>query len=242
MSGLAPRIWVTRTQPGAQGTADRLRAFGLCPDLRPLLTIRPVAGTPLLDGVGALAFTSVNGVHEFARRVRRRYLPVFAVGDATAQAALAAGFVQVRSAGGDIDDLIALILASRQQIRGRLLWAGAREPAGDLIGGLAAGGVEAVGCTLYESVPGIDEAEVAAALGSPADPLTGCLIYSPKGARRLAEVLGPRRPDAAFVCISPAAAAPLARLGLRAVSAARPNETRMLQRLLEELDHPASVP
>lgn len=235
MTSSAPRIWVTRTLPGALQTADRLRAFGLQPDLRPLLKVRPVSGAPQMEGVGALAFTSVNGVLEFARRIRRRYLPVFAVGDATAQAALAAGFAQVRSAGGDIDDLTRLILAHRDQIRGALLWAGAKEPAGDLLGALAAGGVEARGCVVYETVAGVDEAEIETVLGSADNPLAAVLVYSPKGGRRLAQALGERRPAAPFICISPAAAAPLARIGLRALPAVRPNETLMLRRLLEEL-------
>jgi uroporphyrinogen-III synthase len=237
MSPTAPRVWVTRTLPAALQTADRLRAFGLRPDLRPLLTVRPVTGTPQLDGVGALAFTSVNGVNEFARRVRRRYLPVFAVGDATAQAALAAGFVQVRSAGGDIGDLTRLVLAHRDQIRGRLLWAGASEPAGDLVGALAAGGVQAAGCVLYETVPGLDDEEIVAALETAADPFAAVLVYSPKAGRRLAKALTGRRPAITFACISQAAADPLTRSGLRATAAARPNEAHMLRGLLEELGH-----
>lgn len=55
---------------------------------------------------------------------------MFAVGDATAEAARAAGFADVRSAAGDIHALARLIAAEAPP--GPLLAPGAREPAGDL--------------------------------------------------------------------------------------------------------------
>ncbi|MDD3837332.1 MAG: uroporphyrinogen-III synthase [Phenylobacterium sp.] len=235
MNRPAPRVWVTRTMPAALRTADRLRAFGLRPELRPLLEVRPVDGQRDLSGVGALAFSSVNGVREFARRERRRDLPVFAVGDATAQAALVAGFPQVRSASGDVGDLARLILDHRARIRGHLLWAGAREPAGDLAGALAPGGVETRTCVVYETASVMDDAEIAAVLDDAADPFAAVLVHSPRAGRRLAEALVGPRQGLEFVCISSAAAGPLAAKGLSARTADRPNEAQMLRRLLEAL-------
>ena len=57
----------------------------------------------------SLVFTSANGVAAFAALTPDRALPVFTVGDATAEAARAAGFAAVRSAGGDIGMLAALL-------------------------------------------------------------------------------------------------------------------------------------
>ena len=82
------------------------------PAVAPLLAIRPIPQpAPDLTGVAALAFTSANGVAAFAALTPDRSRPVFTVGDATAQAARAAGFARVESAGGDLDRLAALITA-----------------------------------------------------------------------------------------------------------------------------------
>ena len=67
----------------------------------------------------------------FAALTPDRTHAVFAVGDATAEAARAAGFDRVQSAGGDLSRLAALLLAQGPGI-GPLLVPGAREPAGDL--------------------------------------------------------------------------------------------------------------
>ncbi|MBK1970712.1 uroporphyrinogen-III synthase, partial [Brevundimonas diminuta] len=110
------RVWVTRAEPGAARTADRLTALGFTPITAPLLTLEPLPGAldavPAPAAVAALALTSPNGVEAFAPLISRfRRHPVFAVGDATAEAARAAGFADVRSASGDIHALAHLIAA-----------------------------------------------------------------------------------------------------------------------------------
>ncbi|MBN9481446.1 MAG: uroporphyrinogen-III synthase, partial [Bordetella sp.] len=129
------RVWVTRAEPGAARTADRLTALGFTPIVAPLLTLSPLPGAldaaPSPETVAALALTSPNGVEAFAPLIPRfRDHPVFAVGDATAEAARAAGFADVRSASGDIHALARLVAAEAPP--GLLLAPGAREPAGDL--------------------------------------------------------------------------------------------------------------
>ena len=220
------RLWVTRTAPGASATAARLTGMGHQPLVSPLLAIEPLHPEMDLAGVAALAFTSGNGVDAFARLADRRDLPVFTVGDATADAAAAAGFADVRSAGGDVTDLAALIGA--EMGGGVLLHAGAREPAGDLIGDLARRGVTARTVAVYAAV----DAPAAAGLAALSrGELDGVLIHSPRAGRRLAE----RAPDArdlpAF-CISPAAAAPLVEAGyIRVRAAPFPDETSLLKLL-----------
>lgn len=99
------KVWVTRTMPAAMTTGEKLRALGYLPVVAPVLQVR-LHDAPLnLEGVGAIAFTSRNGVATFARRRRERHLRVFAVGDGTAEAACQSGFHAVESAGGDVDDL-----------------------------------------------------------------------------------------------------------------------------------------
>ena len=56
-------IWITRAQPGAQATAERVRGMGLEAVVEPLLEVRALGeGEIDLAGAGALAFTSAHGV------------------------------------------------------------------------------------------------------------------------------------------------------------------------------------
>jgi len=218
------RIWITRAEPGASRTAEKLRALGHEPVVAPLLEVHALPGAIDLDGVGALAFTSANGVRAFAERAPDpgfgRSLPVFAVGDATAAAARKAGFAEVASAAADLDALADLIAARAPALRGTVLAPGPREPAGDLPRALAAQGVTARALALYETLPMFPPKGM-----TPADAV---LIHSPKAAERLAVVLG-GRPGPAAYCISPAAAAPLAgRPFARIAWAARPDEDSLL--------------
>ena len=214
------RIWITRAEPGASRTAEKLRALGHEPVVAPLLEVHALPAAIDLDGVAALAFTSANGVRAFAERCPERALPVFTVGDATAGAARKAGFAEVASAAADLDALADLIAVQAGRLRGTVLAPGPREPAGDLPRALAAQGVTARALALYETLPLFPPKGMA-----PADAV---LIHSPKAAERLAVVMG-GRPGPAVYCISPAAAAPLAgRPFARIEWAVRPDEDSLL--------------
>lgn len=214
------RIWITRAEPGARRTAARLHVMGHEPVVAPLLEVHPLPGAIELDGVGALAFTSANGVRAFAGRCLDRGLPVFAVGGATAEAARAAGFAAVASAEGDVSALADLIAASQNRISGAVLAPGPREPAGDLTRALAAQGVRARAVALYETLPVPPPAGMGA--------VDAVLIHSPKAAERLAVIFTGRIGPAVY-CISAAAAAPLAGRPFAAIAfAADPTEESLL--------------
>ncbi len=214
------RIWITRAEPGASRTADKLRALGHEPVVAPLLEVHALPGPIDLDGVAALAFTSANGVRAFAERNAERELPTFAVGDATAAAARSAGFADVASAAGDLDALADLIAAHAQRLTGAVLAPGPREPAGDLARALAAQGVTARPLALYETLPVFPPRGMG--------PVDAVLIHSPKAAERLAVVMGEKTGPAAY-CISAAAAAPLGGRPFASVQwAARPDEDSLL--------------
>lgn len=104
------RVWITRAQPAADESAARLRDMGYDVCAAPLLqlTYLPVQSAPSANDY--LIFTSRNGVSAFARAHKDRDWPCLCVGDATADAALAAGFVQVHSARGRADDIIAWLV------------------------------------------------------------------------------------------------------------------------------------
>lgn len=190
--------------------------------MAPLLRIeRLVVEAPDLDGVAALAFTSVNGVEAFASLTDRRDRPVFAVGDRTAEAARAAGFGEVRSAGGAIGDLATLL---RREARGVVLAPGAREPAGDIAALLAGTEVEPRLLPVYAAVETGARAP---------DAFDAVLVHSPRAGRALvAAMTADRARDAVPVAISEAAADPLRSLLWREIRiAARPDENAMISAL-----------
>jgi len=233
MTADTARVWITRARPGAEATAARLEALGHVPLIDPLLEVRDLPWTARLAGVGALAFTSRNGVAAFARASAERGLPVFAVGAATARLAAEAGFTRIESAQGDVADLAGLIAARRAVFDGALLHPAAAEPAGDLVSPLLRAGIEASAVAVYESVARAPEPETLAAL----DHLFAVLLHSPKAARALAALLAQRpAPGLRALCLSSAVAAPLAGLSadgrLGPVAAApRPRETALFDLL-----------
>jgi len=186
MAGRRQRIWITRAQPGADSTAERVRALGHEAVVAPLLAVRALPDVQVdLRGVAALAFTSANGVRAFADATGERGLKVFAVGSATAQAARRAGFKLVLSADGDVDALAEGIAVRRSELRGAVLHPGAAEPAGDLAGALEKHGVEARRLILYESAPLSLDDEAAEALGH----CDVVLLHSPRASQVLAKLL-----------------------------------------------------
>lgn len=219
------RVWVTRAEPGAARTAERLTALGFTPIVAPLLTLAPLPGAldlvPAPEAVAVLALTSPNGVEAFAPMAPRfRDHPVFAVGDATAEAARAAGFADVRSAAGDIHALARLIAAEAPP--GPLLAPGAREPAGDLPALLPDRPVQRL--PVYAAFE-------TRALAS--DAFDAVMLHSPRAARALAADL-PRAASRSrtAVCISDAAAAPLHPFDFAEIRiAAAPDEAAMLSAL-----------
>lgn len=219
------RVWITRTRPGAERTADRARALGLEPLVEPLFEVRPLGSAVDLGGVAALAFTSGHGVAAFAALCSIRALPAFAVGDATAAAAREAGFADVRSANGDVAALARLIAGTGPE--GTVLHAAAAEPAGDLEGALRSAGLRARTAPVYQTVERAWTAPLCDAV----------VVQSPRAAGALADRL-PAAP-LAFACVSEPAAAPLRAAGCGDVRvAAIPTEADTLALLAPGLGNP----
>ena len=214
------RLWVTRTQPGADATAEALRGLGHEPIVQPVLQYRALADAVVdLAGAAALAFTSRNAVEIFAGLSDRRDLTVFTPGEGTALAARAIGFADVEAADGAAPELAELI--ARRLQGGTVVWPGPTEPAGDLVALLAGRGVKARYQPIYETAPTDDPL--------PHD-MDGLIVHSPKGASVVAGRLSVEaaRGLVAFA-ISPAAAAPLAeRPFARVFVAPRPTETALI--------------
>ena len=123
------RLLVTRPRPDAERTASQLRALGHDVVVQPLLAMEMLPAPD--DDVGdpaAIILTSRNGARALAswqRSAQWHSRPVFAVGSATAEAAMAAGFSDVRSAEGDGVALAGLIIDTCDPDSGTLLYAAA---------------------------------------------------------------------------------------------------------------------
>jgi uroporphyrinogen-III synthase len=239
-------ILITRPVEDSGAFAAALRARGHACDIAPMLVIAPApeAKGPLdLTGVQAILFTSANGVRAFAARSENLALPVFAVGEASAEAARAEGFAQVESAGGDVEDLTRLVAARLEPAQGALFHGAAREVAGDLKGALESHGFEVRREVLYEA-----RAAEALSPGVRTSLMNGEIdaisFFSPRTAETfvaLARAAGvtPALANCDALCLSVAVAEAVRVVSWRSVRvAARPNRDA----LLESIDRLAAEP
>ena len=229
-----PTALVTRPAEDAAPLAAELERRGLNVLLAPMLVIETLPGpAPDLEGVQCLVFTSANGVRAFVGRSDRRDLPVYAVGDATAQAAADQGFGTVRSAAGDVEDLGRLIVETCDPTAGPLLHVAGSVTAGDLAGHLRAAGFDLRRDVLYDArtAEALDE-RVAAALA--AGEIDLALFFSPRTAATFVTLvqaagLADACRTVAALCLSPAVAAAVSGLDWERVAVAdAPNQESLL--------------
>lgn len=239
------RVLVTRPEPEAGTTAERLRGRGHEVLVAPLMTAVPIAGPMPVPQPGALAVTSGRTAGFLGPAVTGalRRLPVFAVGNRTASVLADAGFGDIRIAAGDVQALARLIAAAGLPAGTRILHPGGEERAGDLGGLLAGTPVAVVPWTIYRMEPvQALPAEVADALR--AGRVDAVLHYSPRSAAVFAGLaaasgLAGRASGALHACLSPAVAAALAPLAPSRIAAAvRPDEESLIQ-LLDAGPQPA---
>jgi uroporphyrinogen-III synthase len=222
------RVLVTRSEPGASETGERLRAASYLPLVEPVFAIEAIpAEVPHFD---ALAFTSANGVRQFATLSPRRDDPVFCVGARTMGAAREAGFTNVTSADGDADALETLMMRQLPR-QSRLLHAGNEESRGDLAGRMRAKGYAASFLAIFRAVPAVAPGPALRAHLAGNQAFDAVLIHSPRGAAILAGFAAGSHAVLNVVAISDAAAAPLAMLARRTEIAAAPNEQALLSAL-----------
>jgi uroporphyrinogen-III synthase len=106
------RLLITRPQPQADELAAKLQRHGHDVLLAPLTCIVERGSGPLNPRAAqAIALTSRHAAQAAGARLSEgaRALPVFAVGGATAGAAIAAGFTDIRVGRADAMDLVLLI-------------------------------------------------------------------------------------------------------------------------------------
>lgn len=101
-------VLILRPQPGADESAARARALGLEPVVAPLFTIGPLEWTMSDIAFDAILLTSANGARH-GLRPELATLPCYAVGEATAEAARAAGATRVIRGPSDGAAAVALM-------------------------------------------------------------------------------------------------------------------------------------
>lgn len=218
-------VIVTRAAAEAESFAARLQSAGVPAVVSPVIEIEIADCAVDLAGVGALAFTSSNGVRAFAQNAAERRLPVFAVGEATAETARGAGFTAVQIAGGDVEALAALIIARRGDVSGAVLHAVGRDKAGDLVGALEKAGIAAKTQVLYAARPAAALAPQAERLIANARADDAVAFFSPRTAALFVELCARRNlKDAALgltaLCLSDAVAQAAEAAGFSRVRAA----------------------
>ena len=231
------RILVTRPQPRAADTASALRARGHEPIVAPLFQIEILSKVdPKAAEWAAIVLTSTNslsGILKSAGRSAWRGVPVFAVGDRTAQAARDGGFTNVTSAAGNVNDLVNLV-AARLKPPARLLYLAGEERAGDLAGALVAKNFEVDTVVVYRFLiaPILPEPAAAALTGE----IDAVLHFSRASteaflkAARSSNLLEVALTKPAHFCLSEQAAEPLREAGAaRIFVAARPTQDALLE-------------
>src|SRR5882672_1487047 len=154
-------VLVTRPQPDDETTAASLRARGFEVLLAPMLRFEPVAFHDDEDArYGAVIVTSANALRGIAPHLnasRLLGLPLFTVGEHTAEAARRAGFSKVISADGDAgslrDCVLAAVKTKELKKTDTLLYLAGADLARDLAGELGERGFIVVTQITYRMVP-----------------------------------------------------------------------------------------
>lgn len=235
---MTARLLVTRPSEDAPRVVEALRRIGLGALVEPLIFIEPVAGPGTdLAGVQAVLATSANGVRALAKVEVRRDLPLFTVGDATAECAREAGFESVESAAGDVESLVQLVRGRLDPAAGVLLHVAGSHVAGDLATRLDGAGFRYRRAVLYQAraAKKFSAAAVGALGGGTID---GAIFFSPRTAATFVTLSREARLDGASkgltaFCLSPAVAEKIRQLPWNRVEVARSPDLESLMACVE---------
>jgi uroporphyrinogen-III synthase len=204
----------------------------------PMLVLRHVPHEPLTgEGVAAVVLTSANALPGLDDPLRR--LPIFAVGQATAQAAIAAGCPRVEAGGGDGVELARLIRERLPPEAGTILHVCGEEVRDGLEAALVEAGYRYERLVVYrtEAPPRLSSRTVEALKAHEIDAV---LFYSPRTAANFAELvvregLAGELAHASAVCLSEAIAAEIRQLPWRSIEVAARRDQTALLACLEDL-------
>jgi uroporphyrinogen-III synthase len=241
-------VLVTRPLPDGEATAASLRARGFTAMSAPMLRFEPL---PFHDDddvqYGAVIVTSANALRGIEPQLAGHTLlklPLFAVGEHTAEAARQAGFTNVIAAKGDastLRDLLAERAKSRKlNKKSPLLYLAGADLARDLATELGEKGFSVVTQTTYKMVPAkILPREVCDAFV--AGEIEAVLHYSRRSARAFLDAARDGGVEISALalpqcCISPAVATIVREAGASQVAvAASPDENALFEALKRAL-------
>lgn len=206
---MGSRILVTRPEPGAGQTGDRLDAAGFDPVLLPLSKIGPLSDLmiPVDDNVAAVALTSANAVRYLTDEQLRSIadLPVYAVGPATADEARISG-LQVDWTDKGSAESLAWEMARRLRQGRKILYLAGRVRRPDFERALAAADVPVDVIEIYDTeLVSYTTEKMVDLLSHP--PVAAVLVYSVIAAEQISRIV--EDPDlshllesAVFLCLS----------------------------------------
>lgn len=241
------RWLITRPKADGDRVATLLARIGhdalICPLMEPVLI---EATLPDLSDVQAVLATSRHGVNGFAKLTRWRDTRLFAVGEATAEAALNAGFDHVEHAGRDADALVDLARTRLRPSDGPLLRLRGEVARGDVAQSLANAGFAVRSLITYR----IDQAEHLpdpARIALTEHSVDGALFFSPRSVTLFArlvdnETLGDCLAGLAALCLSPMVAESLDQCRWRTIRAAGTPSLAALVALAEEFENTRASP
>jgi uroporphyrinogen-III synthase len=247
-------VLVTRPHPDNEATAAVLRARGFEVLLAPMLRFEAQAFQDDFDlkddadaRYGAVIVTSANALRGFEQHPagqRLLKLPLFAVGEHTADAARRAGFDKVVAANGDVVGLREAVLASvkAKQVKkaGTLLYLAGADLARDLAGDLGERGFTVVTHTTYRMIP-VSELPRTISDGFAANQVEAVLHYSRRSARAFLEATRTAGVEISALaipqcCISDAVTSIVRDAGATQVlTASKPDENALLEALMRAL-------
>lgn len=180
------RLAVTRPSEDAEKLTQGLAAQGHEVLAAPLMTIAFLPPPPLPQMAWqALLITSANALKALEHHPQMdmlKHIACCCVGPASAAAARAMGFSDIRVAGGGLKELEALVRRELASESGPLLYLCGEQISGDLAGDLAAGGFETRRFVLYRAEPAAHLPTGLVACIAQGQ-LDGVLLYSPRTAR-----------------------------------------------------------
>jgi uroporphyrinogen-III synthase len=237
-------ILVTRPHPDDETTAAGLRARGFEVLLAPMLRFEAAAFHDDADAhYGAVIATSANALRGIESQLKGSpllKLPLFAVGENTAEAARRVGFEQVISAKGDAASLRDLVAASVKakalKKTSPLLYLAGADLARDLAGELGERGFTVVTQTTYRMVP-LSSLPRATCDAFAANQVEAVLHYSRRSARAFLESVRAAGVEISALsvpqcCISAGVASVIRDAGAtRVVAAASPDENALFAAL-----------
>lgn len=230
------RLLVTRPEPDGERTAAALRARGHEVVLAPMTEVTAIPAELGPGPWAAVIITSANAAQAVENHPRKHELiglPVFAVGARSAAAARAAGFAQVVSANGAVEDLVRLVAREIGEARQPLLYLAGADRAGDLAGELAKSGLAVVTCVIYCATV-MQNLRIAVKQALASGEIGGILHFSRRSAEAYlqsaaASNLGAAALAPTHYCLSARVAAPLRAAGAANIRvAAHPDEASLL--------------